>query len=379
MKIALYTSADLYKGRQTGGIKRFAELTEYISKSCLNYMLFSRDEENSLIEHGVKCFSRLKDVGLKGLLPPEFQYLWANVSVIESIKKENYDNVIIFDVPTATGPLLYGLKNVVLMIRKDMIGYEKVQNRSKAKWLKICFQWLCESICMSRAKLIITQCDYDKNVLKERHPFLAKAIEKKTVVQINNVNPSWIVTKSEMATDNANLLGNKDKFRICFIGGFGNPRKGQDLFLAAAEEIVKECKDMQFILIGGGNRLDVYKKKYESDNIMFLGRQDNPLGILKQCDLLVVPSLADSCPNTVMEALYNEVPVIGGNAGGIPEILLHENALFELNVSSLKECIQKYKDNNKALHELKEQQKHRKDELTFDWAARIIKIISEPK
>ena len=100
--------------------------------------------------------------------------------------------------------------------------------------------------------------------------------------------------------------------------------------------------------------------------------------ILKQCDLLVVPSLADSCPNTVMEALYNEVPVIGSNAGGIPEILLHENALFELNVCSLKERILSYKDNNKALHELKEQQKHRKDELTFDWAARIIEIMSEP-
>lgn len=378
MKLALYTTAQIYGSKQTGGIKRYAELTEYASVKMDNVILFSRDDVDNIKEHDVRTFVKLIEAKGYSFFPLETRILLSNRHILKQIKKSAFEKIVIFDVPTATGPLLYGLKNVVLMIRKDMIGYEKVQNRSKTKWVKICFQWLCESICMSRAKLIITQCDYDKNVLKGRHPLLAKAIEKKTVVQINNVNPTWIVTKSENVGDNSNLLGNPGKFRICFIGGFGNPRKGQDLFLAAAEEIIKMRKDIQFILIGGGNRLDVYKKKYESDNIMFLGRQDNPLGILKQCDLLVVPSLADSCPNTVMEALYNEVPVIGSNAGGIPEILLHENALFELNVCSLKERILSYKDNNKALHELKEQQKHRKDELTFDWAARIIEIMSEP-
>lgn len=377
MKLCLYTTAQIYGSKQTGGIKRFAELTEYVSKNYRDYMLFSRDEENTLTEHGVQCFSRLKDVKLKGFLPPEVQYLRANSDVIENIKNDNYDSVVIFDVPTATGPMLFGLKNVVLMIRKDMIGYEKVQNKSKFMWLKIAFQWLCESICMFKAKMIIVQCIYDKEILKNRHPLIANLIEKKTRVQINNVNPSWIVSKSKKVADNTISLGNTEKFRMCFIGGFGNPRKGQDLFLDAAADIVNERSDIQFILIGDGSRLDVYKKKYESNNIIFLGRQENPLGILKQCDLLVVPSLADSCPNTVMEALYNGVPVIGSNAGGIPEILKDESALFELNASSLKKRILAYKHDEKALLELKERQKQKKEELTFDWAAKILEVINK--
>lgn len=379
MKLALYTTAKIYGPKQTGGIKRFAELTEYASKNLDGTILYSSDDNSVISECGIRDHVKLRDATGNRLFPPETRMLLSNKQIVKQIKKHGFEKTVIFDVPTSTGPLLYGLKNVVLMIRKDMIGYEKVQNKSKSKWLKICFQWICESICMSRAKLIITQCNYDKDVLKGRHPFLAKKIEKNTVVQINNVNPSWIVQKSERADDNVNIFDVSDKFRICFIGGFGNPRKGQDLLLAAAIKILKERNDVQFIMIGGGSRLEEYKGKFKSEDIMFLGRQDNPLGILKQCDLLVVPSYADSCPNTVMEALYNGVPVIGSNAGGIPEILKDGNALFNLDAGSLKERILLYINDRKALLELKKWQEQRKEELTFDWAQRIVEIISEYK
>lgn len=380
MKIALYTSADVFGGKQTGGIQRFAALTEFINTTDLDSILYSRDNESTIESKGIKNFVKMMDAKeTKSLLPPEFRYVRANTTTIKEIKKKKSDAIVIFDVPTATGPLLYGLKNVVLMIRKDMIGYEKVQNKNKSKWLKICFQWICESICMAKATLIITQCHYDKDILKGRHPLLAKKIDRKTVVQINNVNPPWIMQKSEKTSGNISIQGGSDKFRICFIGGFDNPRKGQDLFLAAATEVLKNASDVQFVLIGGGRNLDEYKRKYESDEIVFLGRQENPLGLLKQCNLLIVPSYADSCPNTVMEALYNGVPVIGSNAGGIPEILVDKSALFDLDVNSLKERILEYKTDKEALFKLKERQMVRKEELKFDWASRIVDIICGSK
>lgn len=106
-----------------------------------------------------------------------------------------------------------------------------------------------------------------------------------------------------------------------------------------------------------------------------MGRQENPIKILKQCDLLVVPSYADSCPNTVMEALYNEVPVIGSKAGGIPEILNNEDSLFELDSYSIKSKILTLKNNEASLQKLKELQKSRKNELTFDWAGKLIILL----
>lgn len=377
MKLALYTSAKIYGPIQTGGVKRFAELTEYVNKEIKDAMLFTNDNEDVLKEHGINNYIILREGKRIGVLPPEVQKILSNKSIVKQIKRDNFDNVVVFDVPPAVGLILLGVRNVVLMIRKDMIGYEKVNNRSVTKWMKICFQWICESICMLKSKKIITQCDYDKNVLKKRHPLLAKMIDEKTAVQINNVNPSWIVKKSGKSIAETNVLWNKQKFIVCFIGGFDNPRKGQDLFLAAATEILKNDSDVQFVLIGGGSKIEEYKKKYESEDIIFLGRQENPLGILKKCDLLVVPSYADSCPNTVMEALYNSVPVVGSRAGGIPEILVDDNALFDLNADDLLKLIIKLKNNNEAMMELKERQKLRKEELTFDWASKIVDIISK--
>ena len=371
--VVMYSTGIMFdRINQTGGVKRFVELTETLNNKYSETILCSRDEENVVELHSIKNFIRLKSAKKKFcFLPLEFALLLSNLSAIKELKKKAYRNVVIFDVPPAIGPILCGVTNIVLMIRKDLVGYEKVQNRSKLKWLKICFLWLCESICLSRANQIITQCVYDKDVLKMRHPLLATRIEKKTIIQINNVNPSWIVSKSKESIDAIfNLC--KEGFRVCFVGGFDNPRKGQDLFLAAASEILKESKDIYFVLIGGGGKLEEYKNKYYNDNISFLGRLENPIKILKQCDLLVVPSYADSCPNTVMEALYNDVPVVGSRAGGIPEILNNEDSLFELDSYSLRTKILQLKNSETSLQNLKDWQKSRKNELTFDWAEKII-------
>lgn len=375
----MYSTRNVYEiTRQTGGIKRFIELTEYVCKTRPKSILISRDNNHVVRSHDINNFVKLNERPNNGrLLPPEVSLFLSNIPIIRQIKKKSCDVVVIFDTPTAIGPILSGLQNVILMIRKDMIGYEMVQNQSKLKWLKIFLQWICESVCMYKSKRIITQCVYDKEVLKKRHPLFKNVIERKTIVQINNANPSWIVSKS-LKNGQQVLEINPDGFRVCFIGGFGNPRKGQDLFLDAALEVLKCNDNVEFILIGGGNRLEEYKQRYANDHIKFLGSLENPLPTLKTCDLLVVPSYADSCPNTVMEALYNSIPVIGSRAGGIPEILLDEESLFDLQYQSLTERILYFIHNPSSLVALKERQKRRKEELTFDWAERIVEIIEEP-
>jgi glycosyltransferase involved in cell wall biosynthesis len=378
IKIVMYSSCSLFNGKSpSGGTKRFVELLEFLGQHMPKSELYSPDEKTNVAKYGIR-FVKIYNPSKKiPLLSPEVNLFFANIESIKRLKKECYHNLIIFDVPPAVGPLLYGVKHVTLMVRKDMIGYEKVQNKKKTKWIKILFQWVCESICMLKAEQIVTQCNFDKNVLKRRHPLLANRIEEKTIVQINNVNPSWIIEKSKKKEIGLPQLFDESKFKICFIGGFDNPRKGQDLLLASACEILKRSSDVQFIFIGGGQNLDNYRQRYESNDIVFLGRQDNPLPILKACNLLVVPSYADSCPNTVMEALYNEIPVIGSLAGGIPEILIDGNSLFELDKTSLTKSIIYLKDNPDALSNLKKFQKQRKEQLIFDWPYQIVKRIVE--
>ncbi|MNJ62251.1 N,N'-diacetylbacillosaminyl-diphospho-undecaprenol alpha-1,3-N-acetylgalactosaminyltransferase [compost metagenome] len=45
--------------------------------------------------------------------------------------------------------------------------------------------------------------------------------------------------------------------------------------------------------------------------------------LLQQSDVMVLPSLQDNLPFSIMEAQLSETPIIASNAGGIPEMIEH--------------------------------------------------------
>ena len=76
---------------------------------------------------------------------------------------------------------------------------------------------------------------------------------------------------------------------------------------------------------------DVYPLNYVSD-------ERRLVDIYNAVDLLVIPSLQDNLPNTVLEAMACGVPCIGFNVGGIPEMIdhLHNGYIAEYkNVADL--------------------------------------------
>ena len=372
MKILLYATGTPFTPPYTGGNKRFAELSTYMQKHY-DADLCCGDSKELLNGSGLRQTYYMQHIeSNNSILPPEAVKLIRNKNVLKSIKRSKYEKVVVFDVPPAIGLVLLHVKNIVLMVRKDLIGYE-LSVSEKITWrkvLKLCYMWISESLCMLRASRIITQCYYDKTRILKRHPLLKRFIEPKMRVKINNVNASWIANKKlhvQLKTEN------KD-FKICFIGNFDDKRKGHDLLLAVARNITKKYANVEFHIIGGGKNLERYKTQFESSKIVFYGRQENPLDIMVKSDLMIVPSLADSCPNTVMEPLFWGVPVIGSNRGGIPEILEDNDSLFEINEESLENMIVSLMDYSK-LTLLKEKQIKRKEELTFDWAAEMSKII----
>lgn len=97
--------------------------------------------------------------------------------------------------------------------------------------------------------------------------------------------------------------------------------KGLNLLINSAKEVLKE-KDCLFVIAGGGN-IDYWKKKAQSDRIIFLGKM--PLSAMPHlyyhADIFVLPSYGDSFPLTLLEAMASETAVIASNAGGIPEII----------------------------------------------------------
>ena len=376
-RILLYSSGIIAEKKPTGGELRFLELAEYLAGKE-GAELCCADDEAALEPYGLHADLHMeKPERAPCFLPEEARILLDNRSTLKRIAQSGYDAVIAFDVPPAIGLGLYGVRNLVLMIRKDMIGYERVKSSGSGwkKRIRILYQWGCEGICLRRAKLVICQCAYDQDVILDRHPLIKAKILPKFRIQINNCNPSWIVRRADQTTGETSK--ENERFSVCFVGGFDDLRKGQELFLKAADHLTKKYPDMEFLLVGGGKKLKDWQERYQTERIRFLGRMDNPLPVMKSSDLLTVPSLADSCPNTVMEGLYLGIPVIGSRAGGIPEILLDEEALFPTDWEKLAGKIENCYRDRAFLNRLGDKQAERKEELSFDWAERIFELITE--
>ena len=124
-------------------------------------------------------------------------------------------------------------------------------------------------------------------------------------------------------------LGMEDKFTITMVGSMGSS-KDQRTFIYAANQVIKEKSDIQFILIGDGPKKYEYEKLVESlkitRSVYFTGEVNNPELYLCATDLSVLCSASwhgEGIPNVVLESMAAGTPVIATNNGGTKEILIN--------------------------------------------------------
>ena len=134
-------------------------------------------------------------------------------------------------------------------------------------------------------------------------------------------------------------------------------QKGQHLVLDA---INMSSNQMQLCIIG-----HVMSKQYKEDLLInakiyhltnylkFVNFVDSPMSYMPFFDLLILPTYEETFGLVAAEAMIMGVPVIGSNAGGVPEIISHgsNGLLFETkNASDLSEKIDMLYE-NKTLRE----------------------------
>ncbi len=366
-KIAMYYSASLIHARETGGIRRFKELVRELPQYC-SLTLLSADDGYEI----KKCFDSVNHVGKshKNSSNKEIINMLKNLRWLKAARENDFDKIIVFEAPSCLALWLCGYKHIVLLIRKNLIQVERIRQREHFVPAKYVFALMCKHLIEGWALLIsektIVQCSNDFEELRKRHIFLTSIIAKKTIIQVNNANPSWI-KKSDSE------YKNNPVFTVGTVNDFRGVLKGCDIFLEACASLLDDGIKIIAIIAGDGKLYEEYKQKYSNyESIIFVGRIADSISFMRKCDLIVVPSRTDSCPNTVIEAMNAQVPVIGSNCGGIPDIL-PMSALFNPNPLDLSNMIKKYmkSDCRKELLQLENQYKER---LTFDWVKRIFEI-----
>lgn len=375
-RICMFNIGDIY-GKQTGGIKRFKELYFYLRESGYDVDLYCASSKDVLLKNGIPDADVIKLKGkYKGFFNiPSHEIYKNNQDLYEKIIQNKYDAVISFDVPSTIGLCLADVPKVYYFVRQDLIQYRKIQYEDSGmnvfkKSILLFAGWFMEGICARKSYWIISQCQYDLNQIKKRHKCLRRKIERKSSIQINNINPSWIME------DDTSLKNTTKKYDLIFVGNFDDDRKGYRLFLDAYKILSDRNTKLKAVMLGEGVHKKECMENYKDEDILFAGFVDNVGDYIRRSRLMVVPSYADSCPNTIMESLQKGTPVIGADSSGIPEILTDEQWRFALNANLLADKIQNVlKDEN--YDKCKAMQKKRAMELTFNWGESIEKILLE--
>lgn len=113
-----------------------------------------------------------------------------------------------------------------------------------------------------------------------------------------------------------------DKILIGQVGKLLH-HKGYHLTIEVARRLAKTHPQLQFLFLGSGKDESQLKQQAQGiDNIEFLGHCDDIGNYLAAMKLMLFPSLNEGLGSTVLEAWQHDTPVIGANAGGIPDMIV---------------------------------------------------------
>ncbi|MGZ4418107.1 MAG: glycosyltransferase family 4 protein [Gaiellaceae bacterium] len=104
---------------------------------------------------------------------------------------------------------------------------------------------------------------------------------------------------------------------VLFVGRL-SPEKGVETLL----EAIRLLPAAHVVIVGEGRHRLRYEQAAEG-RAEFVGHIDHDElpSFYRQAKVCVVPSLVDSCPVVVLEALASGTPVVASRAGGIPELI----------------------------------------------------------
>lgn len=130
----------------------------------------------------------------------------------------------------------------------------------------------------------------------------------------------------------------REKFHLnqdLLVGTVGrlSREKGHHFLLQAIPRVTERVPKTKFLIVGEGTARKELEESIQemnlSEKVILTGFYENLSEILSAIDLFVLPSLSESLPLVVLEAMGSEKAVVGTNVGGVPEVVKQrENGLL---------------------------------------------------
>lgn len=132
-------------------------------------------------------------------------------------------------------------------------------------------------------------------------------------------------------------LPDTDRPRLLFgSANVTDSRKGFRYFAEALTLLHQQQPDLnpEILVFGKGRSYLFDELPYPVRHLGILTTEDDIVAAYNAADGMVVPSLEDNLPNTVIESMACGTPVIGFRTGGIPEMIDHEENGYLADVGS---------------------------------------------
>ena len=212
-------------------------------------------------------------IPIKNMKNPSFALLSTLKGIVS---RESFDIVHGFNIPSAYGmKYAKGKKKVLSVHGVFSEQIESLHSRSISSVAKI-----AESQVLKWPDRLTTDSKYTKKLYKEKFDI------------------DFEYLPSPLDVEKFSVIGDVDKIenQVAYVGRDSH-EKGIDVLKSAESQI-------------NGNIVYCTDRSWE-----------DAMRIIKSSSVVVVPSRIESLPTTVIEAFYLNIPVVGSNVGGVPELI----------------------------------------------------------
>jgi len=212
-------------------------------------------------------------IPIKNMKNPSFALLSTLKGIVS---RESFDIVHGFNIPSAYGmKYAKGKKKVLSVHGVFSEQIESLHSRSISSVAKI-----AESQVLKWPDRLTTDSKYTKKLYKEKFDI------------------DFEYLPSPLDVEKFSMIGDVDKIenQVAYVGRDSH-EKGIDVLKSAESQI-------------NGNIVYCTDRSWE-----------DAMRIIKSSSVVVVPSRIESLPTTVKEAFYLNIPVVGSNVGGVPELI----------------------------------------------------------
>ncbi len=187
---------------------------------------------------------------------------------------------------------------------------------------------LSNKFLVTQASAITAVCEFTKKSLVYNEGLPDKPIK----VIYNGID-----TKQNVAHLDKTLFSLEYDWPVVVQVGNFRHVKNQIIAIQAFRKVIDKRINAYLLFVGIGDTLPQCKESTNKlgldEYIKFAGKQENVLGILSFCDIMLNTSLSEGCSIAILEAMFCNLPVLASRVGGNPELVLDGKTglLFDVN------------------------------------------------